>query len=160
LLLFAEPLEERIAKRVSGLLTVFALGPLRSVRDRWANRIAAWCATPVAATLAATALCTPLLACYGARWSMAGVLANLLAVPIGELIALPVCLLHAISSPIPSIERGAALAGSGALDVLRAVARTTASFRMLVVQLPRPSAWQCVLFASGGVALWVAPEHR
>ena len=41
---------------------------------------------------------------------MGGVVANLLAVPVGELAALPLCLAHGVLSPWPDAERGCAVA--------------------------------------------------
>lgn len=78
--------------------------------------------TAVATTLAATIACTPVLAVNATTLPLLGVAANLLAVPIGELFALPACLLHALVAWCPPLEQGLAWLGSGALLWLRAIA--------------------------------------
>ena len=78
---------------------------------------------PVATTLAAMLGCTPLLAVLAPTLPLLGIAANLLAAPLGELAALPICLGHAVLWWAPPVERGAALLGSGALLGVRAVAR-------------------------------------
>lgn len=77
---------------------------------------------PMSTTLAATLACTPLLATTATTLPLLGVLANLVAVPIGELCALPACLAHTAVAAFPPLERGLAALGSGALLALRAVA--------------------------------------
>jgi len=80
---------------------------------------------PIATTLAAMAGCTPFLAMITPSISLLGILANLVAGPIGEVAALPVCLAHAVLAWCPPVEKGAALIGSGALLFVRVVARVT-----------------------------------
>jgi competence protein ComEC len=77
---------------------------------------------PVATTVAATLACTPLLATMATTLPLAGVLANLVAVPVGELFALPACLFHAVFAWFPPLEQGLAWLGSGALLSLRGIA--------------------------------------
>src|SRR5689334_23775066 len=48
------------------------------------------------------------------------------SVPLGEAAALPLCLAHALLSPIPAAEHGCAVAASGALALVRMVARVFA----------------------------------
>lgn len=109
--------------------------------------------TAVVATLSATIPCSPLLAMLAPTLPAAGVLANVLAVPIGELVALPVCLAHAVLGFWPSAQQGAAILGSGALIAVRAIARTTASIPWLAVSVPSPTAWQAAILAVTGAAL-------
>lgn len=80
---------------------------------------------PIATTLAAMTGCTPFLAMMTPQISALGILANLVAGPIGEIAALPVCLAHAVLWWLPPVEQGAATIGSGALLFVRAVARVT-----------------------------------
>lgn len=108
---------------------------------------------PVAATLSATAFCAPWLAGLGPSISLVGLLANVLAVPIGEAISLPVCLAHLLLAPVPPLERGVALLGSGSLLAVRAIARAGAQASFLSLPVPRPSAWQLAVLAAGLAAI-------
>src|SRR5439155_23341530 len=82
-----------------------------------------------AVTLSATIPCAPLLALLASGVTLAGLVANVVAAPVGEAVALPLCLLHALLALLPSVERGAALVASGALLVVRKIARVAASAR-------------------------------
>ncbi len=101
-------------------------------------------------TLAAMLPCAPLLARLGPTITLAGMLANVVAVPFGEVISLPLCLSHAVL-PFGPLERGIALVASGALLVVRAIARVSASTTWLALPVPPPSAWQLVLIGLGGL---------
>lgn len=103
--------------------------------------------TAVAATISATIPCSPLLAMLAPTLPAAGVLANVLAVPVGELVALPVCLAHAVLGFWPDAQQGAAILGSGALIAVRAIARTTASIPWLAVSVPTPTGYQSAILA-------------
>lgn len=108
-----------------------------------------WLASPARAagtTLAATIPCTPVLARFAPTVPLGGVLANLLAVPVGELAALPLCLLHALLGPWPSAQAGCAAVASGALRLVRLVARWF-SVPALTAEVPQPSSWQMVFLA-------------
>jgi competence protein ComEC len=72
--------------------------------------------------------------------------ANLLAVPLGEAVALPVCLVHALAAPLAPVERGAAFVATGALRIVRLIAHAFAHFRPLLVAVPPPSGWQLTAF--------------
>lgn len=98
-------------------------------------------------TLAATVPCAPLLLRMGPALSLGSLVANVLAVPIGEAAALPICLGHALLAPLPRAERGAALAGGGALLLVGRIAHFTASSRLGRVALPRPTDAQLALLA-------------
>ncbi len=78
---------------------------------------------PLATTLAATIPTVPLLARLGGRLPLLAVPLNGIAVPIGELAALPICLVHLLAGPIPPLEQGLATAGGGALRLLVPLAR-------------------------------------
>lgn len=108
----------------------------------------------VATTAAATVACAPVIAGTARELPVLGLAANLVAAPIGEVAALPVCLLHAASSALPDLERGAAAVGSGALLAVLAIARTaTASGAALPV--PPPTGAQIAALGAG-VALVLA----
>jgi competence protein ComEC len=82
---------------------------------------------------------------------LGGIVANLVAVPLGELAALPLCLLHALLGVVggaPELQSGAALIASGALEIVRAVARVFAA-PWLAVEVPPPTSWQLVALAIG-----------
>lgn len=113
-------------------------------------------------TLSAMLPCAPLLALLNPSLSAVGVLANVLAAPIGELSALPLCLAHPLLGFWPTLERGAALAASGSLLVVAKIAHVSASATWAAVGVPVPSAWHLAVLA-GGVSLVVltgAQPHR
>ena len=112
-----------------------------------------WLAQAIAPTLAATLPCAPILARFAPTQPLGGVLANLIAVPLGEAVALPVCLVHAIAAPIAPVELGAARVATGALRLVRAIAHAFAHFRPLLVPVPPPSGWQLGFVALGLLAL-------
>jgi competence protein ComEC len=100
-------------------------------------------------TLAATLPCVPILLSMSAGLSLASVAANLLAAPLGEAVALPLCLAHALCSPVPALERGVALVASGALALIRGVAWASASVEWLYFELPPPTEWQIGCLVTG-----------
>ncbi len=119
------------------------------------------------ASLAASLPCLPLLLLLGPGVSLASVAANLLAAPLGELVALPLCLTHAIAAPIPALELGLALVSSGALLVMRELAHLTAQVDWLFIELPPPGRWHvlaAVLGLAGSLGLqaraWLAPATQ
>src|SRR5689334_25310023 len=80
------------------------------------------------------------------------------SVPLGEAAALPLCLAHALLSPMPAAEHGCAVAASGALALVRIVARV---FAVAVIPVPLPTAAHLAVIASGAIATFVAPRfHR
>jgi competence protein ComEC len=113
----------------------------------------------IGTTLAATLGSAPLLGLMAPTLPALGVAANLVAAPIGELFALPICLAHAIAAPSPAVERGLAVVGSGALLAVRAVARiTTATGTAFAV--PRPTPFELAALAVGLAAVVAAPRPR
>ncbi|HYP91150.1 MAG TPA: ComEC/Rec2 family competence protein, partial [Polyangiaceae bacterium] len=96
------------------------------------------------ATLSATIACAPLLALLDGRMTLAALGANVVAGPLGELLALPACLLHAVAAACPAVETGLALVGSGALLCVRAVALWSARQESVQFMLPMPDVWQRV----------------
>jgi len=114
----------------------------------------------IATTLGATIPCTPILTSIAPTVPVGGVLANLLAVPLGELVALPLCLAHALLSGIPAAERGAALIASGSLIGMRAIARATTSAAWLVVPVPPLTVWQGAIVWLTAVWFWIETGWR
>lgn len=113
----------------------------------------------IATTLAAMAGCTAIVAMASPTLPLAGILANILAAPVGELAALPICLLHTVLAWAPSLEQGTALLGSGALLIVRAIARFTAE-RGPTLAVPPPSAAQLSALAIFACMAFVASSRR
>jgi competence protein ComEC len=107
------------------------------------------------ATVSAMVPCTPLLATLGAQLTLAGVIANVVAVPFGETVSLPLCLVHALM-PSGALARGIALVASGALLVVRWLARTSAAATWLAVPVPPPSATHFVVLGVGALGIALA----
>lgn len=105
------------------------------------------------ATVAAVVACAPILLGVGPELPILGVVANMLASPVGELVALPVCLVHAVLAWMPSAEQGAAMVGGGALLVVRALAQAAAESPWSALALPPPTVWQLGVMAVGAVAI-------
>jgi competence protein ComEC len=127
LLAFAEPLTHRLASRVPK--------PFAPV------------AGAVATTIAASLPCAPILARFAPTVPLGGVIANLVAVPLGECAALPLCLAHAVLWRWPAAEQGCAMVASGALVVVRWIARGFA-VPALTAQVPQPTSWQLAVLAA------------
>ena len=71
-------------------------------------------------------------------------------------VALPLCLAHALLAPWPAAERGCALVASGALRVVRWIARGFAGIPSLSAAVPTPTSWQLVAIAVGLVGAVIA----
>lgn len=127
---------------------LFALTPLRQLSASFI------------ATVASTVPCAPVLAMMDGDMTFAALFANVVAGPLGELIALPACLVHTLTSPFPALESGLATVGSGALYGVRAVALWSASITSARFAVPFPSAWNLSLAISLGLALCRAPLGR
>jgi competence protein ComEC len=136
LLAFAAPLSARLAAWVPGRLQAVARA--------------------TGTTLAATIPCTPIIARFAPTVPLGGIVANLLAVPVGEAAALPLCLVHALLPWWPAAERGCAAVASGALVLVRLLARGFAA-PALTAQVPQPTSWQLVaiVVALGAISLRV-----
>lgn len=106
-------------------------------------------------TLLASLACTPILLLMSSGVTLAGVAGNLLAAPVGEIVALPLCLAHLLAAPIPALELGMATSASVALEVVRALAHQTAAVDWAYVQLAPPGRWHwaCLgIGAAGAIA--------
>lgn len=154
------------ASATAGLLTLG--GPLREVLSRWPRRLTSerpkparaafdrFVLAPLATTLAATIACAAPLAGMAAEVSIGGLVANLIAVPIGEAAALPLCLAHTLLGFSPEAERGSALVAGGALELVRRVAQ---AFSWAVIPVPPPTSPQLVLLVIGATA-YATHERR
>jgi competence protein ComEC len=91
------------------------------------------------ATITSTLPCAPVLAMMDGNMTAAALFANVVAGPMGELIALPACLLHAAIPFMSALEQGLALLGSGALYWVRGVALWSASVEQARFPVPLPS---------------------
>ena len=132
-MLIGAVLDPLVACDVSFLLSVAAtagligIGPLLArFTARIRPRPLAWFAQSLATTLSAMLPCVPLLSLLASELGAAGLLANVVAGPVGETFALPLCLLHAVVGFWPWLEQGTAMTGGGALLVVRAIARLSA----------------------------------
>jgi competence protein ComEC len=162
----ADPL---IAFDLSFLLSAGATGGLLAFASPLGRRVARWVPLRVsvastvvrasATTLAASIPCVPILARFAPTVPLGGVLANLLAVPVGEGAALPLCLAHALLGWWPSAELGSARAASGALVLVRSVARAFAT-PALTAEIPRPTSWQLAVMAVGAAAVLLLGRRR
>lgn len=160
-------LDPLVACDVSFLLSVAATGGLIGIGPyfkRWTANVRprplAWLLQSLGTTSSAMLPCVPLLSLLSSEIGLAGLLANVFAGPVGELCALPLCLLHALLAFWPWLERGTAMAGGGALLMVRAIARLSAEQSQLRFMLPLPSGFQLTLVALLGVALLTAPRGR
>jgi competence protein ComEC len=173
----ASVVDPLVAFDLSFMLSVAATGGLMVLQRPIASRLApapvvslsaptayrrAWRAVAgaLATTVSATIGCAPLIAFIAPALPVGGVLANLLAVPVGELVALPLCLGHTLLSSVPLLERGDALVASGSLLVVRAIARATERATWLALPVPPPSAWQSALLWATSAALFFEARRR
>ncbi len=144
--------------------TVGLLGvapPVRGYFDRALPRLPRTIRATAAATVAASAACAPLVARLAGSIPSLGLIANLVAVPIGELLALPLAnaaaLLGAFAGGWPalsSIARALGLASAGALVALRGVARGASAISPVAV--PQPDAWELAICVGAVVIVYLA----
>lgn len=144
---------------ISFMLSLGATAGLLVLGRRWvarAQRIGnaplRYVVVSLAATTSTMLPCTPILALMSPELTLVGLAANVVAAPIGELVALPVCLSHAVASPFPSIEAGLGLVGSGALLAVRYVAIASAGVDELAFPGVDPTAWHFGLAVLGACA--------
>lgn len=121
------------------------------------SRLPPFLARSLAASAAATLACAPVIARMSPDLPLLGIVANVVAVPVGEAAALPLCLLHAVLSGFPSAERGAAVAASGALAVVRAIATV---FAGAGIAAPPPIGGQLASLACAAIVSLVARRPR
>jgi competence protein ComEC len=155
-----------VAFDLSFLLSAAATGGLLAFAKPLGERASSWVpsrldfiARATATTIAASIPCAPILARFSPSFPLGGVPANLLAVPVGECAALPVCLVQALLWWWPAAERGSAQVASGALVLVRLVARVF-SIPALTADVPQPTSWQLCAAALVFISPWVAPGRR
>jgi competence protein ComEC len=142
------------AAATSGLIVI---GPsLTAKTERLPSRVGRIIGASVAATLSSMLPCAPLLALLSPDLAFAGVLANVLAAPFGETVALPLCLAHALLAPFPELERGVALVASGALVTVKRIAWESAGTTWLALGVPEPTGFHLAVLAVGAAGLLVA----
>jgi competence protein ComEC len=142
------------AAATSGLIVI---GPtLSAPTERLPSRVGRFIGSSVAATLSSMLPCAPLLALLSPDLAFAGVLANVLAAPFGETVALPLCLSHSLLAPIPELERGVALVASGALLTVKRIAWESAGTTWLALGVPEPTGFHLAVLAVGAAGLLVA----
>ncbi|MBP9111238.1 MAG: ComEC/Rec2 family competence protein [Polyangiaceae bacterium] len=120
--------------RAKGAMRLFA--PPAALFDRWTQSGTANAIRESLRTSLATAVCTaPLLLTYGNGVAVFGVVANVVAIPMGEACALPISLLLVLVSLVTPLQSwiGSSLANAlvGSLALLRKIAGTAALFPLL-----------------------------
>ncbi len=139
------------ALATAGILLLAA--PIEARMSRSAPWLPALVAKPLATTLAATISCAPVLALMAPDLPLGGLVANVVAVPIGEAAALPLCLVHGLLFAWPAAESGCAVAASGALQLVRVIARV---FSSTALGIPAPTSEQVAAMAAMGLGLVLA----
>lgn len=91
------------------------------------TRFPAWIRTPLATSVACSLTCAPVLATLGAPQSLLGVLANVLAVPVGEWFCLPLSLLQSAAFLSEPLQRLLARTADSSLALLSWIAHLGAS---------------------------------
>lgn len=146
------------AAATAGLLAVGA--PLaRRLAPPSAGLIRRSLVSSLVATVSAMLPCTPILATLGPTLTVAGIAANVAAVPFGEVVSLPLCLAHAVL-PFAPLERGIGAVASGALLVVRWLARASAAVTWLAVPVPPPGPWHFVVLGVGAVGAVLVGARR
>ena len=152
---------------ISLLLSAAATSGLLALGRPWArrcrrvrNRPLRYLLLSVVATLSSMLPCAPLLALLSGTLTVAGTIANVIAVPFGELVALPLCLAHVLLGASPSLEQGVAVVASGALLVVKQVALASAATTWLAFRVPVPGAWHLAVLAVGVLGIAVAASGR
>jgi competence protein ComEC len=140
----------------TGLLVLSRIFGVRLTQIRHAA--ARWLATGVSATIASMIPCAPLLALMAPEITLAGVAANVVAAPFGEVVSLPLCLLHPLLGFVPELERGVALAASGALLIVGQIAKVSADATWAAVPVPSPTPSQLAAIILVAVS-WAARSH-
>ncbi len=159
----ADPL---VAFDLSFLLSAGATGGLLAFAGPLTRRVTAGVPTRLAGaaratatTLAASIPCVPILARFAPTVPLGGVIANLVAVPVGESAALPLCLAHALLAWWPSAERGCAIVASGALVLVRKIAHVFAA-PALTAEIPQPTSWQLAVLSVATLGMLLLTRRR
>lgn len=115
------------------------------------SKVVGYLSASILATVGSMLPCAPLLAVLSPDLTLAGILANVVAAPLGEVVALPLCLAHILAAPVPMLEQGMAKAAGGALLVVRQVAHWSAAARSMAFAVPPPTALHLWVLGCCGV---------
>lgn len=134
------------------------------MRGPWARQPLRFLGENLVATLSASLGCAPAIALMNDKLTLAALAANLIAAPVGEMFALPACLLHALAAPWSELEQGLARVGSLALSLVREVALMSASVEWLRFRVELPDAWDIAFFVAAAITLlgvlWRVPHRK
>ncbi len=133
---------------LSLVLSVLAtLGLLSSVANSKENYLY----KSIRTTAAATIPCAPVLAKMGGTLSLGALVANLVAVPLGEMITLPVCLVEPLCGTLPWLQMQLMTLGTGGLRAVMAIARGVSQIGILQLSVPTPSPMQVSVLIVGAI---------
>jgi len=125
---------------------------------RWAQALIG----ALGASVAASVACAPLIASMAPALPLAGIVANLAAGPLGEIVALPLCLIHCVMGAVPNGERACAIVAAGALRVVRAIAHVSVKPALGMLPVPPPTYGQmaalCICLASRFRSVTLRPK--
>ena len=116
----------------------------------------------LSATVAASLACAPLVATLSGALPVLGVVANAVAVPLGELAALPLAnvaallgVVRAASPKVGLVATGIGRATDGALVLLRGVARIASAPSWAKLHVPPPTPMQTAVVVSAAIVIYV-----
>lgn len=151
------PFDLSFALSLCATVGLLVLGPaLRTRLGGLPRPLAAALATSFAASVA----CTPLVAAFAGETPVLGVLANLVAVPIGELLALPLANLAAVAGDAPVVGAAVGRVAGGALVALRGVARVAGAPGVPVLDVPPPTPLELAVLGGAALAWSALPQLR
>lgn len=153
------PFDLSFCLSIAATLGLIGLGP---VVERWLSPLPELPRRALSATVSASAACAPFIAGISGALPLLGLLANLVAVPIGELAALPLCNFAALAGALlpPFAARAIGDVTAGSLVMLRAVARIAAAPELAVLAVPSPTAPQLAWIIATAIAIALAPARR
>jgi len=136
------PFDLSFSLSLAATLGLVAFGPVvRTLSERLPS-VPRAIRSAVGTTLSASIACAPLVAGIAGSLPVLGLAANVVAVPIGELAALPMANLTALLGAFERLSTLAAMLGkatAGALVALRGVARVASAPTWATVRVPPPS---------------------
>jgi competence protein ComEC len=124
---------------IAATLGLVAIGPFLDAPAARVKLLPEFARKAIVATLAASIACAPLIAGISGAVPLLGLVANVVAVPIGELAALPLCNATALVGALTSgpLTRALGEATAGSLLLLRGVAHIAAAPESAMVTVPR-----------------------
>lgn len=154
------PFDLSFALSIAATIGLIALGPAADVV--LARVRPAMLRSAIAATVSASLACAPLIAGISGTLPLLGVIANLVAVPIGELAALPLCNLAALGGAV--LPEGASRvigdAAAGSLVLLRGVARVAATPDHAVLTVSPPTTLQLAVIVAVVIVMLISAQRR